>query len=367
MAPLVVRKVWTRRAAALVALVLALLLVAAPAFATTLSFITTFGSYGTGSSFLRGPLDVAINDTTGRVYVADAENARIEWFDFDGQYVGQQNGWGTAGGFMTRPTGVAVNQTTGDVYAADSGSGYVFQYQADGAYVRKWGGFGSGNGQFTTAWGIDINQSTGNVYVVDGSRNVVQYFTSSGTYIGQFGVQPVSGVTFTNVYAIAINQSNGNVYIVDGGADTVQYFSSTGTYLGGWTETNSSRIMGAFGLAVHPSTGDVYIASGYTDTLLQYSATGTYIGTTGSSGSGVQNFNTPAGLHISGYNSRIYLADYDNNRIQVLSTDPVTPPAPASTLSLVGVDAASWWSLGLLALGGLTVVALTRRRARTHR
>ena len=71
----------------------------APAFATDHQFSTTFGSGGSGAGQVSNPQSVAVNDSTGDVYVADTGNARVDEFDASGNFIAA---WGDA-----------VDQTTG--------------------------------------------------------------------------------------------------------------------------------------------------------------------------------------------------------------------------------------------------------------
>ena len=48
------------------------------------SFITAWGTYGTGNGQFKYPEGVAVDATTGDVYVTDYENHRVQKFDADG-------------------------------------------------------------------------------------------------------------------------------------------------------------------------------------------------------------------------------------------------------------------------------------------
>src|ERR1700685_4156232 len=51
---------------------------------------------------------------------------------------------GPGAGQLEGPEGVAVNDTTGDVYVADTGNDRIDEFEPDGAFVRAWG------------WGVDL-------------------------------------------------------------------------------------------------------------------------------------------------------------------------------------------------------------------
>jgi NHL repeat-containing protein len=135
------------------------------------------------------------------------------------------SGKGTLGGlFSERASGVAVNDSTGDVYLAESsanqGGNRVHRLSADGVFISAWGkdtvqallpgdtgtGFevctialnckaatnGALGGEFNTPGGIAIDQATGNVYVTERTNNRVQVFTASGGFLRAFGRDVVS-------------------------------------------------------------------------------------------------------------------------------------------------------------------------------
>ncbi|NIN92136.1 hypothetical protein GTO36_03940, partial [bacterium] len=79
------------------------------------TFVTKWGSYGTGDGQFEEPYDVAV-DSSGYVYVADCFNHRIQKFTSDGTFVTKFGSYGTEGGFAFKyPYGVGVD-SSGNVY-----------------------------------------------------------------------------------------------------------------------------------------------------------------------------------------------------------------------------------------------------------
>ena len=65
------------------------------AWAQSPSFVTTWGSYGSGDGQFNYPCGVAAGPG-GLVYVADQYNNRVQVFGSDGTYLSQWGAYGTA-------------------------------------------------------------------------------------------------------------------------------------------------------------------------------------------------------------------------------------------------------------------------------
>lgn len=89
--------------------------------------------------------------------------------------------WGTEGsgdGQFEHPTAVAVDGS-GRVYVADNWNDRIQAFTSSGAYLTQWGTFGTGDGQFYGPNGVATCRD-GSVYVVDPGNNRIQKFTSTG-------------------------------------------------------------------------------------------------------------------------------------------------------------------------------------------
>ena len=119
------------------------------------------------------------------------------------------------GNGASSPSGVAVNQTTGDVYVADPGNSRIDQFDAAGSFARAWGwgvadgsteapqvcisacfpglpGFGAGQLYGPTFVAVDNSggSSNGDVYVGDANNTIsVSKFDSSGNPITSWATE----------------------------------------------------------------------------------------------------------------------------------------------------------------------------------
>ena len=96
---------------------------AAPSMAVEGYTVTSYiGSQGTGNGQFQGPLGIAVNETTGDIYITDSGNNRIQELNSEGAYITQFNG-GPEHTFAD-PTDIAVDNSPmgsakGDVYVYD--------------------------------------------------------------------------------------------------------------------------------------------------------------------------------------------------------------------------------------------------------
>ena len=140
----------------------------------TALFSRSFGSYGSANGQLQDPRDVAI-DSQGLVYVADANNYRIQKFSPDGKFVAQFGRYGSDPGQLNCPDGITIDTAgTGLVYVSEWDNHCVSVFTSDGVFVSSFGSEGNDIDQFNSPVGLSFNRE-GLLYVCDcyNSRLVV--------------------------------------------------------------------------------------------------------------------------------------------------------------------------------------------------
>ena len=259
-------------------------------------FASDFGSAGSGDGQLNNPQDVAVDNSSGDIYVADTGNHRVVKLDSSGHFVSAW-GWGVSDG------NAAAQICTSGCQAGIAGSGA---------------------GQFTTPTFIEVDNSAGpsagDVYVADTADNVVQKFDPEGSLITSWetnGAKTYSG----GVAGIGVD---GNGVLI------VQPGSGNGIAL----DSNGNVIAGT--LAIDTSNNDRYYSDG---TQIQQFTTASgcnpsnpYIPCPSVDTFAVGNLHSAAGLTVDPSSGILYVANAGDNDIAVFA------PLPLPTVTTATVE-----------------------------
>jgi tripartite motif-containing protein 71 len=176
------------------------------------TFLTKWGSYGAGNGQFTNPTGVAV-DGSGNVFVSDWDiqcnefagcqyiMARIQKFTNAGTFLTTWGSSGSGDGQFLHPTGVAVDGS-GNVYVADYDNGSIQKFTNSGTFLTKWAA-----AHFPLGLAVD---RSAHVFVTDTDDNLtdsparMEEFTNTGTFLiawgspgsgdGQFGNGGPSGV-----------------------------------------------------------------------------------------------------------------------------------------------------------------------------
>ena len=116
---------------------------------------------------------------------------------------------------------------------------------------------------------------------------------------------------------VTVENETGNIYIADQSNNCVKVFDSTGKYLLKFGDNeDEGKMYRPLSVAI---CGDRILISQLNHCILNYQLNGKFISKIGEDGNGELEFNYPFGLTIDESNGNIYVSDYNNNRIQILS------------------------------------------------
>lgn len=283
------------------------------------------GTIGSNIGEFDRPIGLAIDESSGKIYIVDSMNHRIQVFDTLGNYISTFGSKGMGLNEMEVPVGIAVN-TAGEIYVSDVYYNRIQVFDSTGHCIRAigkknmWGDpiVGSDLGEFMSPVGIDVD-SDGNLYVADQGNARIQVLDSMGNAIKSFGSYGTGVGQFINPYGVAVD-SQKNIYVADYSNSRVQKFDSNGVFLFSigavnalgnpvWSNTDGG-FTGPIDLKVDDND-NIYVVDRNSGDVEKFKNDGTYLETLFKT----EGFNYPEGIMVYGKNS-VFVSDTYNNRVK---------------------------------------------------
>jgi hypothetical protein len=311
------------------------------------------GACGTGNTQLCWPRHIAVYGN--RLYIADADNHRVQIFDITTPsapvYAGTLGVTGSPGSGnnqFNEPQGVAADANY--VYVADTENHRVQVFDRNTlAYVATIGGsYGTGDNQFKYPTDVAVD-AAGNIYVADFGNKRVQQFNSSRVYQRTYGTTGVSYVAANDRFyypeGVAVGP-DGSIYVVEGYGHRLVKLSEAGVPqwtvgAAGQPGSDNAHFGYLYDVAVGPD-GRIYTAEGWgtahympgaNHRLQIFNPDGSYYGSFGGYGSGNYQFDAPRGIAFD-HNGNLYIADTGNHRVQIYNNQFVH----VATLGVTGIS-----------------------------
>ena len=221
-----------------------------------------------GEIQLISPGGVVVDNLRRRLFVSDAELAKVFVFDLEGRFLAE---WAPAEGFG-RPAGMAID-SSGHLFVADVLRRQVFVFDTNGALAERRGSRVGADGLFGRPLGVAIGPRD-ELLILDGGAFRIEAHGAKGELLGLIGKLGDVPGTFARPRGLAVS-AQGQIFVSDAAFDNIQVFDLTG------------RLLMHFG----------------------------------SSGGGAGQFNLPAGLSFD-QDGRLFVADAYNHRIQVFQFSP---------------------------------------------
>jgi DNA-binding beta-propeller fold protein YncE len=296
-------------------------------------FLSAWGKKGDKPGEFYSPIHIAIN-TKDEVYVADLNNARVQKFTTEGNYLG---GFDLPLDAPPRKScivgGLAVDDR-GQLYLSFMNQHKVGVYSDAGKVVREWGQRGNRDGEFNQP-GVIVWRPDGTLYLTDQCNHRVQKFTTDGKFLakwgehgsapGQFGGAEPAGSRFAGPHFLA-QDSRGRLYTTEASLGRVQQFTPEGKALSAWGDKGDQP--GGFGalkfgglktgfgpIGLLVDRHDRVWVSSLNDRVQCFTPEGKYLFGIGGSGREPGQFAHPHGMAVDS-KGRLYVADAGNQRIQ---------------------------------------------------
>ncbi len=261
-------------------------------------------------SFL-GPFDVAF-DRAGRLLVTDSPGYRVLCID---RAAGSISSFGKPGAVIGRfnyPRGITVGSDE-LLYVVDSNNCRIQCFAGHGEVKRVFGSIGSIGGSLANPQGIHIDEK-GRVFVADTRNHRVQIFEhfQLAAVLGDLGDAddqfrlPTACITRRDEILV-LDSKHGLVKIF---GDDLKFRVSFGGVGGAPGQLNMPQ-----GMELGPD-GSVWVADTGNHRLQVFSAEGKLDAVLGKQGSGIGEFQSPAGL--AWHEGSMYVADTGNRRIHVI-------------------------------------------------
>jgi len=305
---------------------------------------------------ISNPYGVAL-DSSGNLYIADSHNNRIRKVSTSGMIttVAGNGTWGYNGdniaataAELANPTGVALD-SSGNLYIADLENARIRRVSTSGIITTVAGkatpGFSGDGGSATSAellmpCGIALD-SSGNLFIADNNNYRIRKVDASGTIttVAGDGTAAFNGdgiiatsAEISNPTGVALD-SSGNLYIADQGNNRIRKVSTSGiitTVAGGGTGglgdggAATSAELSAPSCVVVDSSGNLYIADTNDGCIVRVNTSGIITivagdGTFGYNGDNIAptaaKLALPYGVALDSSGS-LYIADSLNQRIR---------------------------------------------------
>jgi sugar lactone lactonase YvrE len=156
-----------------------------------------FGDYGSEDGQFQGLMAVAIDDQRDLIYITDQVNSRIQQFRRSVTVAGKLTltpvltfgEYGREPGQLAYPQYLAIDESSGRVYVSDMANQRIQVFTDQGEYVTQFSPLSSSAVKTWQVMGLALGQD-GAVYAVDAFNNVIWIFEPDGRLRGRIEVAP---------------------------------------------------------------------------------------------------------------------------------------------------------------------------------
>jgi hypothetical protein len=311
--------------------------------AETHLFQASFGPKGTAATAFEQPAALAVDQSTGEVYVADLAPGTVQKFNalhepsaFTGVAPNIIGGRLTGFSFATSEplNQLAVNSTSHDLYVINHGSESLQAYQVDGKPADFTEGPSAGTNEiggstFKELCGVAVD-ANGDIYASD-FFNGVEVFSPSGELLAKLSVSFACNAAVDSHGTVYVNHFEGPVEKFT--PSTFPVTVATTYVSAGVVDANSS-----WGVAVDPITDHVYVDEH--NQVAEYDGGGTRLDAFGATEPGA--LIASEGLAVNSASGQVYVSDAQGKRqVEIFGPTVVLPDVTTTAASEVGPRSAT--------------------------
>ena len=144
-------------------------------------------------------------------------------------------GTGAAGAGVDQfnyPTGLAIDESSGVLFVADHWNHRIVCYDvSSGTRLRIWGSQGQGVNQFNQPSAIALDSRSQLLFITDCVNHRIQVYTREGTFVRSWGVEGSSAGQLKQPRGIAIDSTRSLVYVSEAGNHRISVFNTDGVFV----------------------------------------------------------------------------------------------------------------------------------------
>ncbi|TPP56718.1 Tripartite motif-containing protein 2 [Fasciola gigantica] len=268
--------------------------------------LQTVGTKGRGDGEFANPTGICVT-RENKILVSDSNNACIQVFDSQAQFLFRIGQYGYHPGQLMRPMDVAET-INGNYLISDYELHCVTVFNPSGAYISRFG-----QRYLAGPKGL-IADSRGRILVVDQKSCMVCIFKPTGKFINRFGARGVGDHQFTNPISVAVNAQD-EIYVSDYAQHSVKVFDFNGLYLFrfGVSGMDLGMLHAPTGLAFDKAD-NLYISDCGNNRVQMFDAIGNYLRPINSQ---LEPLNGPQGLTFHNQTNRLLVTDPGNYCIKI--------------------------------------------------
>jgi len=278
------------------------------------SHVMSFGSLGDGPGQFKYVEDFAFS-IDGQLLVTDAAHAYVQVFDkTTGKYITRFGGKGDDDQHLDKPEGISV-APNGDIYVADYNTGDVKIYDRNFKWKNTFSEYGSDPGQNIKSEFTDIYE--GKYYMPEAGNHRVSVWNLDGTFQFIFGGKGSELGQMNNPEAAKFN-SLGEVVVSDLKNNRIQIFTKDGKFLRAFGKEGSGpgELKANAGVGIDKND-NIYVGEIGNNRIQVFDKDGAALAMWGQAGSNVGEFGNIHGVAVDKSTGWVYVADTQNNRVQV--------------------------------------------------